>query len=208
MHIEFQGVTLSFNGREIIRSFSLEIRDGERISIGGPSGCGKSSLLHVLTGFVKPSAGVVKVDGNVLHASAIGQLRKKMAYMPQEVQFNDLEVRQFIMMPFQFRHNRSIAPDEKTIHRHLDQLGLNPSILDKPMQEISGGEKQRISLTACLLLQRKLLLLDEPTSSLDREMKNRVMDHIFSLPDVTMLSASHDDEWVSRCDKYVNIKNL
>ncbi len=175
--------------------------------IRGPSGSGKSSLLHVLTGFVRPTGGTVLIDDQPLDAGKIAELRKNMAYLPQEILFGDMDVREFLLLPFGFALNKSRQPGEQQIREEFKHLDLNDGLLDKSMQQISGGEKQRVALTSCLLLRRRLLLLDEPTSALDKAVKHKMMDYLFSLDEVTIISASHDDDWVKRCNKSVELNH-
>jgi ABC-type lipoprotein export system ATPase subunit len=82
---------------------------------------------------------------------------------------------------------------------------LKAELLENKMQDVSGGEKQRIALVSCLLLQREILLLDEPTSALDSHSKSKVMDYLFANPKLTILSSSHDPEWIARCSKIVSL---
>lgn len=73
------------------------------------------------------------------------------------------------------------------------------------MNDISGGERQRCALIACLMLDRKILLLDEPTSFLDDSVKKIVSEYIFSLPERSIITTSHDDEWMKYVDRVIDI---
>jgi putative ABC transport system ATP-binding protein len=108
-------------------------------------------------------------------------------------------VRDALLLPFQFTAHRNHRPTETQLVKTLQRLHLPTDILNQECNRISGGEKQRIALARGLLLGNKLYLLDEVTSALDAESKQAVSD-IFSDPHLTVLSVTHDPEWMQRCD--------
>lgn len=203
--LAFENIKISFNAKTVVSGLSFSVSEGRKAVISGESGAGKSSLLNTLTGFVRPDAGSIRYSGKELNAGSIQDFRTRIAYLPQQISFNNLDVKSFIEMPFRFQWNKSGYPSNEKVIHFLSGFGLRPEILNSTMQEISGGEKQRIALISCILLDRSILLLDEPTSALDSAIKTRIMDFLFQLSGVTIISASHDPEWVERCDQVIRI---
>ncbi len=88
--------------------------------------------------------------------------------------------------------------------RHIiQQLGMIPDMLERSFDELSGGQKQRIVIAICLSLGRKIILLDEPTASLDDESVNRLISVIKNMKNTTVVSASHNHEWMRKADKVI-----
>ncbi len=87
----------------------------------------------------------------------------------------------------------------------LEKLNLNKSILNQNFSDISGGEKQRLGIMICKLINRPIMILDEPTSALDKENISTIAQYLCYDNDKTILSASHDDEWVQKCNKIIEI---
>lgn len=207
MLIKFENIEIRFNGKALLKNLCFKVEEGEKVVLKGQSGSGKTSLLNVFTGFVRPASGEVTIDGSPLDKETIRQFRTKTAYLPQQLSFNSYKVQQFIEVPFYFGMNKKLLPDRGKILEYFNLFGLKPEILNSKMQDVSGGEKQRLALVSCLLLDRKILLLDEPTAALDKDSKKKVMDHLFCMKEITIISASHDPDWIDRCNKVINLEN-
>lgn len=189
-----QQLTLQASGRTLLRELSLTLAEGDRVVLTGPSGCGKSSLLRCLLGFAAPASGSIHLFDTPLTPHTVWDLRRKIAYVPQEPQLGDGQVREVMARPFRFQANRSLAENLKQLPDWLTKLGLSASILDQETRNLSGGEKQRLAIAAALMLQRPLLLMDEATSALDPENRARVADLLLFLSGVTLLAVSHETE--------------
>ena len=203
--IRFENIAIGYNGKSLLEGLSFDIASGDKLVLKGESGSGKTSLLNVVTGFVRPTSGHMLLHDEISNRDNIRSLRRQIAYLPQQINFSDYDVKEFLELPFTFSANKSIRPDREKILELFRFLGLKPELFDSTMQEVSGGEKQRIALVSCLLLQRQILLLDEPVSALDDASKKLVMDYLFSQKELTIISASHDAEWVARCNKIINL---
>lgn len=190
--IQARGLTLSFDGRFLLRDFSLRIESGETVVLTGDSGCGKSSLLACLMGFLAPASGQVEIRGEALSAQTAWHLRRNMALVQQEPDLGEQTVREWIAEPFAFRGNRSRPMQETRLESLLERLRLPAAILAKPGLQLSGGEKQRVALVSALLLNRPILLLDEPVSALDEEARRAVYACLGELTDTTIVMVSHD----------------
>lgn len=199
----FENVTLAYGKRTLIENLSFRVKRGEKAAVSGRSGSGKSSILKMIMGFAVPLSGRVIVDGMELAPAALNKIRTRLAWVPQafERRGSTLEL---IRYPFTFRENRKIAPELVQIKRMLDAVGLEEEVLDKDLENLSGGQRHRIALVIACLLNRPLMLLDEATAALDKQSKKLVMDLLFNM-DVTILAASHDADWLSRCDQVIEI---
>ncbi|MDX9941976.1 MAG: ATP-binding cassette domain-containing protein [Bacteroidales bacterium] len=199
-------LTLAFDKRVLVSALSLEVARGEKLTFKGPSGSGKTSILGALMGFTPLTRGSITIDGLVLDGRNIRAIRRKLAWVPQELAFDLPLARDMVLFPFSFKANKENRPSKEDIEELLAALNLNPALLDQPLKQISGGEKQRLSLASGLLQKKPILILDEPTSALDRDTRKKVTDLILGRPDTTVVAASHDDYWIEASEKIIDLE--
>jgi putative ABC transport system ATP-binding protein len=204
--IEFKNITLSVHRQTLLEKTRLHVAAGDKVVLRGPSGCGKSSLLKSMVGAIPLTAGRVVLDGLELSAETVGEIRRRIAFIGQEPVLGAATVQQAIMLPFGFKAHRNNPPEQNTIIALLERLHLPESILAKPCDRISGGEKQRVAIARALLLNKTVFLADEASSALDPESKAAVMKELFQ-PQITLLSVSHDADWVEQCSRIIDIEN-
>lgn len=193
--IELKGVTLNYQGKKIISGLDLRINRGEKILIYGPSGIGKSSLFYLILGFVVPAKGEVIFDGIPLNERSVWEIRGRISYLDQSVSLPEGKVLDFLKSVFEYKKNSFLSFPYDKVKELFDYFELPVAIMDKDIEDLSGGEKQRIALIVTALLQRRVLLLDEPTSSLDRHLKDKTAEFFLSGKDFTVVVISHDSVW-------------
>ena len=191
--IEFREIYLSFNGNSVINNLSLKIYEGDKVVIYGKSGSGKSSLLSLALGFLKPDEGQVYFDGLPVDEKTAWNVRRKIAYIDQDVSLGSGRVSGLFEFAGSLKANAHL--DFNHSEELMSYFELEPDILQKSIQELSGGERQRISIIIAVLLNRNIFFLDEITSSLDRHLKNKVADYFLDRENVTSLIISHDPVW-------------
>lgn len=199
-------ISVSFDGVKIIENFSMNVKPGQKVVISGPSGIGKSTILNSILGFVEIQKGSIEIDKMLLSASTIKQIRSKTAWLPQDLYFKLDSAEELLLFPFSFAKNKSHKPTENEISEMLENLQLQQNILLKKLDEISGGQKQRLALASQLLLKKTLLLLDEPTSALDNEAQNAVIKMLRKKPELTVVSVSHNSNWNKHMDAIIELK--
>lgn len=197
--IEFREIAFRFEGRTILENFNLHVKPGEKIAFTGPSGCGKSSLLRAVMGFILPFQGSVEIAGEPVDSDNIWYWRHRISWVPQDPESGLLSTRSWLEEPLQYRANSHLSsPDYIDKATDLfDRLGLNRDLLDKKASDLSGGERQRTALVSALLLERPVLLLDEPTSSLDKRSVELTYRLLEDLEGRTIIMVSHDVRRVS-----------
>lgn len=197
-----------FNNKVIFDSFSLEIIKGEKVVLKGDSGTGKTTLLNIIMGFLIPNSGEIKVSDMKLNRSNIRAIRKLISWLPQDLSvIGRGNTKDIILFPFErFEENKKNAPKDSLIEKYFEELHLDKSILQSDYQDISGGEKQRVGIIICKLLKSPIMLLDEPTSALDRTSRKNVSEFILNDSELTVLSCSHDDDWVNACKRIVYLE--
>ena len=204
--IEFKNITLKVHQQTLLKQTNLHIIPNNKLVVQGLSGCGKSSLLKSVVGAFPIFGGSIQIDGMKLCAKNITKIRARIAFIGQEPVLGAKNVRDALLLPFSFKAHHGKEPSKNTIIKTLERLHLPPAILDKPSKRISGGEKQRIAIARALLLGKNIFLADEITSALDPKSKIAVMNELFR-SGTTLLSVSHDPDWIERCDRMVEIKN-
>jgi putative ABC transport system ATP-binding protein len=197
--IRFDQVTVTALDKIILSNISFALLPGQKAALYGKSGAGKSSVLRTLMGLHTIQSGAVYFQGEPLTSLSVRTIRNCTAYIGQEPVLGTESVREALLLPFQFKAHRHHRPTDNQLMAVLHRLRLPAAILNSKSSRISGGEKQRIALARGLLLDKKVYLLDEVTSALDRDSKQAVFE-VFSDPQLTVLSVSHDPEWMERCD--------
>lgn len=194
--IALKDISLSFPGVSVFQKFSLEIEHRQNVCLSGPSGKGKSSVLKMLQGYLLPDSGSIYIDDQELNSTNIWDIRSRMTYVPQNVNLpvdNGGELLKLL--------NAQDHMDAARYYAGL--LDLPSEMLLKRFDEMSGGQKQRIVIAICLALDRSILLLDEPTSSLDDEAVKTLANVLNRLKNKTIISASHNPVWMNAVDKTV-----
>jgi iron complex transport system ATP-binding protein len=163
---------------DVLSNLSLEIPAGKVTAILGPNGTGKTTLLHILLGLLKPLNGVVKVSGKSHKEYSRRELSQMIGLVPQfeSVLFN-FSVFEFVLLgrspylkPLQLPGSEDVRISEEA----LLAAGI-AHLRNKPVNEISGGERQLVHISRVLTQQTQILLLDEPTAHLDLENQNRIL---------------------------------
>ncbi|WP_373713057.1 ATP-binding cassette domain-containing protein [Streptococcus sp.] len=188
----------------ILEEISLSIEKGEHLTITGPSGSGKSSLLKVLAGLVSPSSGRLFYQGQDLEDLDPVSYRREVSYCFQQPVLFGQTVRDNMAFPFEIRQ---ILFDQEKVLAALARLDLGPEFLEKPIKELSGGEKQRVALVRNLLFEPKVLLLDEVSSGLDEKTKTLLRTFLNDLHQagVTLIEVTHDQREIEEAEHLVTI---
>ena len=179
---------------QIIQNINLEIEKSDRVAILGPSGCGKSTLLRLIAGLEKPNLGQITIDGTVVSTEkfVVPPEKRKIGLVVQvKALFPHLSV--YDNISFGIKKNI----DKKTITDDLLELLKIDSLKNKYPHEISGGEQQRVALARSLAPNPKLLMLDEPFSALDKDLKGvlyEVISQVFLERGSTILLVTHDSQ--------------
>lgn len=191
---KLNNVTKQFSEQFVLRDFSFEIRKGDKVIILGRSGIGKTTLFRLLMGFEKPDSGEIYFDDRLLDDDTVWKLRRKVAYVSQDLNIGHGNLQTFFNETLALKANLSSKkPAHESLNALLAYFELPETILQKNIEELSGGEKQRVAIINALLLRRTIFLLDEITSALDKSLKSKVMDYFLQNPYFTILSISHDN---------------
>eukprot|EP00828_Plagiopyla_frontata_P025755 TRINITY_DN3306_c0_g1_i2.p5 TRINITY_DN3306_c0_g1~~TRINITY_DN3306_c0_g1_i2.p5 ORF type:complete len:139 (+),score=10.40 TRINITY_DN3306_c0_g1_i2:1381-1797(+) len=127
-----------------------------------------------------------------------------MAYVQQEPELGNGSVKNILEQPFSYKANLGLKTNLERLPELMRMFNFNIKLLDKDASTLSGGEKQRVAIISAILLDRKIILLDEASSALDKANKTVVAEY-FSTSGTTILMASHDPQWGSFADRIVNM---
>ena len=188
----------------ILEEISLSVEAGAHLTITGPSGSGKSSLLKLLAALVSPSSGRIVYQGRDLEDLDPVTYRREVSYCFQQPVLFGQTVRDNVAFPFEIRQ---IPFDQERVLTALARLDLGPEFLDKPIKDLSGGEKQRVALVRNLLFEPKVLLLDEVSSGLDEKTKILLRTFLKDLHQegVTLIEVTHDQQEIEAAEQLVTI---
>ena len=190
--LELRGVSKEFPAHRAVHQVSLHIERGTFFSLLGPSGCGKTTTLRLIAGFETPTSGEIWLNGACI--DALPPYRRNVNTVFQNYAlFPHLTVRGNV--EFGLRHNHAADARER-VRQVLEQVRLSGKEARKP-SELSGGERQRVALARALVLAPEVLLLDEPLSALDPQLRKQVRAELKELQrrtGVTFLFVTHDQE--------------
>jgi ATP-binding cassette, subfamily C, bacterial len=194
--IELKNVSFQYSEKKkTISHINLQIKKGRITSITGASGEGKSTLADIITGLLKPSSGVVLIDGISLHEIGYKNWRDKIAYMTQErFLFHDSIKNNLLWSnPMASEEDLWLALSQSNASEYIKQLpdGINTIVGDRGIR-LSGGQRQRIALAMALVRKPDLLILDEATNELDESNEKEIYDTIFQLKEsMTIFIITH-----------------
>jgi ABC-type Mn2+/Zn2+ transport system ATPase subunit len=204
--VALEQVSLVVNGVPIIHDITLSITQGEFVLVLGPNGAGKTTLLKLIDGLLSPSGGEVRIFGEALTSAAAKAIRRRIAYLPQDVTVDDripITVRGVVTIgrlahkPLMARfssRDRAIADEAMALVGVAD-------LAERPFGHLSAGQKQKVSLARALCQQAEIMLLDEPLSNLDPHAQRDICDTIDSIhgqTGKTILLVTHLLETVPR----------
>ncbi|PUU93881.1 ABC transporter ATP-binding protein [Halanaerobium sp.] len=206
-------IKFSYAAEEILKGIDLEIEAGSFIGIIGPNASGKSTLLKNISSSLKSDSGTVYLDSKLLNDYSSMELARKMAVVPQntEVNFN-FNVYDIIMMgrhPYQKRWS-GVNKTDKKIVKEVMEVTDTLKLRSKSINELSGGERQRVIIARALAQKPGILLLDEPTSSLDINYQGEIyslLNYLNQELDLTIITVSHDLNLTAQyCEKLILLK--
>lgn len=192
--ILLKNVSLAFEGQQVpvLQVCHLSIRPGERVLLCGPSGSGKSSFFRLLMGFLLPQEGEIHLHGQRLCPQTIHSIRQQTAYLPQRLPSLRVPAYAILGELLGFKANQLEARQYKAAFDHYcQQLNISVPQLEQPFFKLSGGEQQRAGIALALSLQRRIILLDEPTAALDAANREKVEALLESLSGPTIIWSAH-----------------
>ena len=204
--LEIRNLKKSYDGVTILHDISLQIEDGEIVSILGPSGCGKTTLLNLILGLTDADEGEILFQGRNVLEVPMEQRGFNIVFQDYAL-FPNLNVYQNITYGLK---NRPDISTKEEVEELIDLLGLREH-LNKKIEQLSGGQKQRVALARTMVMKPKILLLDEPLSALDGVIKESIKEKIKQIAkefNLTTIIVTHDpEEALTLSDKVLIVQN-
>ncbi len=211
--LEVRNVSCTYGKKQVVHNLSFNVEAGEFVCVLGPNGSGKTTLLKSILGLISPSSGFILLGGENIHNMSAAELAKNMGYIPQAhtppFPFKVLDV---VLMGRTAHLSRLGMPgeeDEKIALASLDELNIG-YLKDKKYTQISGGERQLVIIARALAQRPQILIMDEPTSSLDFGNQHTVLECMRHLArkGMSIVMVTHNPDHALFCaDKVVMIKN-
>ena len=190
--LELSHIQKSFDGVSVLKDISIQVEDGEIVSILGPSGCGKTTMLNIILGIVEADAGTIVYNGEDLTRTVMEKRGFNIVFQDYAL-FPNLNVYQNIT--YGLKNKPGISSKEE-VEELIHLLGLEEH-LTKRVDQLSGGQKQRVALARTMVMKPRILLLDEPLSALDGVIKESIKDRIKTIAreyHLTTIIVTHDPE--------------
>lgn len=192
--LEVKNLCKQFDGKEVLKSLSFQVKEGEFLSVLGPSGCGKTTLLRILIGLDTQNSGEILMDGKDIsklkpHEREMGIIFQNYALFPNMTVLENVEY------ALKLKADKK-AQSREIATRTLEQIGMHDQ-LNKCPSQLSGGQQQRVAIARTLALNPKIILLDEPISALDvsmREVMKKELKEIQKQFNSTMIFITHEQE--------------
>ena len=218
--IHLQNVVFGYDRRTpVLRVEELVVKTGRRVFLYGPSGSGKTTLLGLITGILQPQSGSCKVLGQEMtkmSMSARDQLRgSEIGYIFQSLNLIPyLNVQQNVALPCHIharRRKNIVAPTvDEEVARLIKRLELDPH-LDRGVKKLSTGQQQRVAIARAIIGKPRLVIADEPTSSLDTDRQQAFLELLFEVCDeakATLVFVSHDRSLMTRFDEQIALSEV
>lgn len=201
--LRLDNISYRVDDKTILNDINFELQPSEFKLITGPSGCGKSTLLKIIASLLSPTRGSIFFENKDYLTLSPEKYRQQVSYCTQTPMLFGETVYDNLKFPYFLRKS---SVDDKKLTQDLDYFCLPVSIMKKGINELSGGEKQRISLIRNLQFMPKILLLDEITSALDEDNKTKVNDvihHYVKDKNLAVLWVTHDQNEIKHADDVI-----
>ncbi|MEO7200402.1 MAG: ATP-binding cassette domain-containing protein [Dokdonella sp.] len=200
--LEARGLSFRIEKRTLWQGFELTLRAGERLGITGPSGSGKTLFLRTLAALEALQSGDIGFDGIALPDWSMPDYRSRVAYVPQRPTWREGSVEAVLRAPFAFLVRRGREFPDGQMRELLRVTGRDENFLHQRTERLSGGEAQIVAIVRALLVAPSVLLLDEPTASLDgatvRSIEDLILQWVSASPDRAYIWTSHDRTQLER----------
>ena len=209
--LDISGLSFSYADRKVLDNCSLRIMRGEHVGIVGSSGVGKSTLLNVLLGVLPDYEGTVKIFGEEIREASIEKVWSHISYVDQNrymlnenIAFN-ISAGDTNVMTHRIDKVLDMTNFRNDIENKLP-MGIE-TVLNEGGSNLSGGQKEKIAIARALYKKAELFILDEPSSALDEETDNCIVDALDVLDNVTIITVSHRLSTLSKCDRILELQN-
>ena len=203
--ISFADVGVEFGPQRVLHGLRLDIRRGQTVVVIGESGCGKTVMLKLIIGLLRPTAGRVTFDGQVLTdlgARALAKQRLRFGFLFQGAAlFDSLSIYDNVAFGLREQRRSNETEIRDIVRARLQEVGLTPAVEAKKPAELSGGMKKRVGLARALALNPEVMLYDEPTTGLDPIVSDVINELILQTRrqhPVTSIVVTHDMKTVQR----------
>jgi ABC-type Fe3+/spermidine/putrescine transport system ATPase subunit len=206
------GLTKAFGSTTAVDGVNLTLREGEFVSLLGPSGCGKTTTLRMIAGFIKPTSGTIEMEGAVMSSPAmmVPPERRGMSMIFQSYAiWPNMTVGQNVAFGLKLRKLPG-AEVERRVNRILDVVQMR-HLKERYPSELSGGQQQRVALARAIVIEPQVLLLDEPLSNLDANLREEMRSEIRRLHDsfrITTVYVTHDQAEAMVTSDRIVVMNL
>lgn len=204
--LDVQDVAFSVGDRQLLKPVSLQLYQGECVLLTGPSGSGKSTFLKILASLITPTSGQLFFRNSDITTLRAEAYRQQVSYCFQTPQLFGQTVYDNLALPWQIRRQK---PQRDKLVAALESVNLSPDMLNKPVEQLSGGEKQRVGLLRNLQFMPEVLLLDEVTSALDEENRLSVLsliNRISAEEKVAVVRISHDVNDIQQAEQVLRLE--
>lgn len=211
MILEVNGVEFQYKSKEVLKDIKFHLKRNEVLSILGPNGVGKTTLLKCMNAILKPKSGAILIeDENILKLEQI-EIARRLGYVPQRCEPARLTVFDAVLLGRMPHIKWNVSPEDiMLVEATIKKLNLEHVAL-RYIDELSGGELQKVGIARAIAQNPKLLLLDEPTSSLDLRNQLDILDTVREVvrnENVSAIMTMHDLNLAFRySDKFIFLKN-
>lgn len=208
-----KNVKKSYENREILKGIDLVVADGEFISIMGESGSGKSTLLSILSGNLRPDEGTVSFDGFEISAAderSMAKFRRTdLGFVYQSLNLiSTLSAEDNILLPL-YLGKEDMAKGRNYMSELAERMGISHLLKSMP-ENMSGGERQRVAIARALIHHPKIIMMDEPTGSLDSKSTTEVLELISEIHKdmgISIILVTHSAEAAGYADRIIYVKD-
>ncbi|AKP67095.1 ABC transporter ATP-binding protein [Companilactobacillus ginsenosidimutans] len=204
--IQVKSLNYQVDDQKILTDINLNVERNSYLTFVGPSGSGKSTLMRIIASMINATSGEVLFNGKNLREYDPTTYRQKVSYAFQQPTLFGKTVKDNLEFPFLVRKQEF---DRAKVTSYLEMVNLTEKYIEKSVNDVSGGEKQRIALLRNLIFPPEVLITDEVTTGLDADNKNIVrslIDHFNRDEGVTVLRVTHDDAEISAATRKITIE--